>query len=99
MLAVLGDAARCIQRYALARSTHGKMLFAETMEWFESTESEWLFSFESICNNLGFAPDEIRRALPKGKPSRASRVSTAPCIVPLRNRRLRGYRNGKRSPI
>lgn len=83
MLAILGDAVQCIQRYALARNSHGRVAFQEAAAWFESTESEWLFSFESICRTLGLASDQIRSALPKGQHPRTSAVSIIPQIIPL----------------
>jgi hypothetical protein len=38
-------------------------LFREVIAWFRSTEASALFSFESICANLGLDADYVRRKL------------------------------------
>src|SRR4029453_1802070 len=63
MLAVLESAVECFQKYVLARKPSGKQLFREAEEWFLDKENEALYSFENICDTLGFHPDHIRRGL------------------------------------
>jgi hypothetical protein len=63
MLAVLENAVEYFQKYALARKPSGKQLFQEAEEWFLDTESEALYSFQNICDTLGFHPDHIRKGL------------------------------------
>ena len=41
----------------------GKQLFQEAEEWFLDKENEALYSFENICDTLGFHPDHIRKGL------------------------------------
>ncbi len=63
MFAVLENAVEYFQKYVLARKPRGKQLFQEAEEWFQDKENEALYSFESICETLGFHPDHIRKGL------------------------------------
>src|SRR5712691_1505450 len=54
MLAVLEDAVTCFQRFALARDGKTKQLFRDAEDWILEKNTEWLFSFEHICESLGF---------------------------------------------
>ena len=67
MLAVLEDAIACFQKYLLARDGKGKALFHEAAEWIEEEEGDWLFSFENICEMLGFDPQYVRDGLIRWK--------------------------------
>jgi len=63
VLAVLEDGIRCFQDNASARGGKKKKLFEEAQEWLFCDNSEWLFSFTSVCSLLGFDPDYIRGGL------------------------------------
>lgn len=63
MLAVLEDAIACFQKYIFARDSKGKAMFRDAVEWVLEEESDWLFSFESICEVLGFNPEYVRQGL------------------------------------
>jgi hypothetical protein len=63
MLAVLEEAVKCFQEYVLATRPREKRLFQEAEEWILEKDSEYLFSFESICQTLGLHPDYTRQAL------------------------------------
>jgi hypothetical protein len=63
MLAVLEDAITCFQKYALARDGRGKALFIDAEAWVLEQNPEWLFSFENICEVLGFSPKYVRQGL------------------------------------
>jgi hypothetical protein len=63
MLAVLEDAIICFQRYALARTGKTKQLFRDAEEWILEKDTRWFFSFEQICDALGFEPAYIRHGL------------------------------------
>ena len=63
MLAVLENAVEYFQKYLLARKPSGNQLFREAEEWFLDKDSESLYSFENICDTLGFHPDHIRKGL------------------------------------
>lgn len=73
MLAVLEDGIACFQKYLLARDSRGKALFQEAERWIMEQDSDWLFSFENICEALGFEPDYLRAGLLRWKEARLSR--------------------------
>ena len=48
MVAVLEDATKCFQKYALGQNQWEKRLFQEVEDWILKKNSEWLYSFENI---------------------------------------------------
>jgi len=75
MLAILKDAVECLEKYRGARSSSGGELYQNALEWIEDKSTGWLFSFNNICEFLGFDPDYLREFLLKrehkiGKPAR-----------------------------
>ena len=90
MLAILQDAVDCYQRHALARNPRHREEFEEAKAWITSSDSDWVFSFENICNVLGIDPDYVRSGLANRAPQRRSRSHAerhSPRIVPLGGRR------------
>lgn len=73
MLAVLEDGIACFQKYLLARDSRGKALFQEAERWIMEQDSDWLFSFENICEALGFEPDYLRAGLLRWKEAKIRR--------------------------
>ena len=67
MLSVLEDAVACFQKYAFTRDAHGKSLLREAEEWILEESTEWLFSFDNICESLGLHPKYIREGLHQWK--------------------------------
>jgi hypothetical protein len=67
MLSVLEDAIACFQKYVLARDGKGREMFREAEEWISAEENEWLFSFDSVCEALGFNPAYVRAGLVRWK--------------------------------
>jgi len=63
MLAVLEDAVDCYQKHSHSTEARGQQLFAEAVEWVESDDRSWLFSFENICDTLEINADYVRRGL------------------------------------
>lgn len=63
MLAVLGDAVACFQNYSFPCNAREEALFRDAEGWFLEEKREWLFSFESICDALGFDPEYVRQGL------------------------------------
>lgn len=63
LLAVLEEAITCVYAhvppsgYGIRRA---QRLRQEARDWFLSTERKWLFSFERICETLGYDPDSLR---------------------------------------
>ena len=62
--AVLEDAISCLAiDFRLATARQRKQL-EEARQWFAADdESEWIFSFENICEALGINPHYLRRGL------------------------------------
>jgi len=67
MLAILDDAVACFQKYITAQKPKDKALFQEAEEWFMEKESDWVFSFENICESLSLNPDYLRKGLMQWK--------------------------------
>jgi len=63
MLAVLADAVHCYQEHFRARDRRGQRLFDEAAGWLMATDREYVFSFEGICDALGFDADYLRAGL------------------------------------
>ncbi len=67
ILAMLEDAVSCFQVYVTARSGKGKKLFNEAEEWIMIKHDDWIFSFASVCEMLGFNPEYVRQGLRRWK--------------------------------
>src|SRR5262245_33392358 len=67
MLAVLEDAIECFQKYVFAQNERGKRSFQEAEDWIREKNSDWLFSFHSICETLELSPDYLRQGLLRWK--------------------------------
>ena len=65
MIAILKDAVECLEKYRGSRSGTGKISYQSAIEWVEDTDTEWLYSFSSICDLLGFDPNYLREQLLK----------------------------------
>ncbi|HEX7228330.1 MAG TPA: hypothetical protein VF353_11210 [Candidatus Binatia bacterium] len=65
MIAILKDAVECLNKYRGARSSLGTSQYQNALEWIEDEGTEWLFSFNNICDLLGFDPDYLRKVLIK----------------------------------
>jgi hypothetical protein len=51
------------QENVLAQYLWEQKLFQEAEDWILNKNTDWLFSFENICENLQLNPDYIRRGL------------------------------------
>jgi hypothetical protein len=65
MIAILKDAVECLNKYRGARSSLGNSQYHNALEWVEDEGTEWLFSFNNICDLLGFDPGYLRKMLIK----------------------------------
>ncbi len=77
MLSVLEDAVGCFQKYAFTRDAHGKSLLHEAEEWILEESTEWLFSFDNICESLGLHPKYIRGGLHQWKEKKVTKRPNA----------------------
>lgn len=78
MFAVLGNAVESYLRYKNMDLPKARRLFQEDKEWFQSTDTTWLCSFENICMVLDLDAGAVREALfredsPSTKPARYKR--------------------------
>jgi len=67
MLAVFEDAISCFQNYMFAQDKKRVALFREAEDWILEQNDDLVFSFESICETLGFNPGYIRQRLLRWK--------------------------------
>jgi len=67
MLAILEDAVACSQKHIFARDSKRKAILHEAEDWILEENSDWLFSFENICEVLGFNPSYVRQGLLRWK--------------------------------
>src|SRR5438094_9206707 len=67
MLAILEDAIHCFQDNLLSPSVKGKKFFEEAEEWILDKVGDWIFSFDNICQVLGFNPEYVRHGLLRWK--------------------------------
>ena len=76
MLAILDDAINCYQDNLFSQRVKNKRLFDEAEEWIVTAGGEWIFSFDHVCESLGFNPEYVRRGLLQWKEK--SRQKRAP---------------------
>jgi hypothetical protein len=67
MAAILEDAINCFQDNLLAESGKARKLFIDAEEWLFEERSDWLFSFQNVCELLGVNPQYLRRGLLRWK--------------------------------
>jgi hypothetical protein len=82
MNAILEDAVDMYRKHADADRGRKLDLFAEAEAWIESTDHEWVFSFENICDMLDLDAGCLRAGLRahKARMREAGRAS----VVPIR---------------
>ena len=61
--AILREAIRTYQKYAVKKGTRAARLFRDVNEWFSSDDRQWFFSFVNVCDVLGLEPTYIRTGL------------------------------------
>jgi hypothetical protein len=67
MRAVLEDATRCLAG-DIGALRERPQLAAEARRWVEMVDMHWPFSFENVCDSLGFDPGSLRRRLLRDAP-------------------------------
>jgi len=67
MLAILEEAIACYRKYLRARDVRGKALFRDAEEWILERDSDWIFSFENICETLEIDASYLRQGLSQWK--------------------------------
>ncbi len=79
MLAVLEDAIDSFQKYAHANDLRGRQLFVDAWKWILSSEKQWLFSFENICQAVDMDPAYIREGLKRWR-ARQTKIVRPPTV-------------------
>jgi len=74
-IAILDEAIADFQRHFTTRDTKGKKRFVETEAWFLDTDTDWTFSFENICEVLGFDAGYLRQGLLRWKQAQLPKQS------------------------
>jgi hypothetical protein len=65
MIAVLKDAVECLDKYRGSQSSAGQIQYENAIDWVADDRDDWLFSFNNICDLLGFDPEYLREVLLK----------------------------------
>jgi hypothetical protein len=73
MLAVLEDAVRCFEDNLSAQAGGKKKLFDEAEQWITERDGDWIFSFDRVCEALGFTPEYVRQGLLRWKEKQKSK--------------------------
>jgi hypothetical protein len=67
MHAVLQDAVTCFQEHVLATCKRKQSMHRDAEEWILSSDQCYLFSFENVCEALGYDADYLRQGLLRWK--------------------------------
>lgn len=73
MFSVLTDAIECFQRYADATDGKSRALYNDAAAWISSRDTNWIFSFENICDTLRLNPSYLRLGLMQWRNKRVHR--------------------------
>jgi hypothetical protein len=86
-IAVLEDAVRTLQRYAVADDHAARLLVTEVDQWFASNETDHPFTFVSICDVLALDAGYVRSGLRGWRESQQVALRTEPRVLHLTGRR------------
>jgi hypothetical protein len=67
LLAVLQDAIVCFQEFLFSASKKKQCLFLEAEEWILEEDKSYLYSFDNVCDLLGFDAGYMRQGLLRWK--------------------------------
>jgi len=97
MLAVLQDAMGCYRAYLISSNPQREKRGQEAEQWFNEKDSEWIFSFENICETLGINPQYVRQGLLFWKRKRRGRcVAGVKARLRLSKRAMRKEHDAQR---
>ena len=96
MLAVLEDGIRCFQEHLQSPRVRPRLLARQAEKWIRSSDWDWPFSFNNICESLSLDPDSLRQKLlsppaegeerPRPRPSSHRVYRLTPRVKPPRRR-------------
>jgi hypothetical protein len=67
LLALLEDAIMNFQDNRFSQNSKHRRLFEEAEQWITTPGGDWMFSFDNVCEALGFNPEYVRRGLLRWK--------------------------------
>lgn len=73
MLAVLQDAVVCFQENVTAKCKRKQIMHREAEEWIINKDRSYLFSFENVCEALGYDANYLRDGLLRWKQAMLAR--------------------------
>jgi len=76
--AVLRDAVECFQKHLFASKRKHQDAFREAERWILSTDRNWPFAFENVCDVLGIEPSYLRQGLLNWKEQQLARQRKEP---------------------
>ena len=89
MVAILEDAVSCLSKNPRRCPRQQKKSFEEAHSWINAGDAEgWIFSFNNVCETLGFDPSYLRRGLNRWTALFENNAAEKP--------RLKKYRSGAR---
>jgi hypothetical protein len=78
MLAVLEDGIRCFQEHLRSPRVRPRLLARQAEKWIRSSDWDWPYSFNNICESLALDPDSLRERLLAPRPEEADRPRPRP---------------------
>ncbi|MBM4265763.1 MAG: hypothetical protein FJ144_03975 [Deltaproteobacteria bacterium] len=78
MLAVLEDGIRCFQEHIRSPRVRPRLLARQAEKWIRSSDWDWAFSFNNICESLALDPDSLRERLLTPQPCSEGPVRPRP---------------------
>ena len=100
MVAILEDAVSCLSMNVRQCSLRQQKQYEEAKHWVTAEEeSEWIFSFRSICEVLGMDPSYLRRGLIRQPTNSRTHNISAIVTTPGRRGNLRGATQRKKIRI
>jgi hypothetical protein len=97
MLAVLEDAVVCFQDNIAATCSRKRALYRDAEQWIVDGDRSYLFSFENVCEILGYDAGYLRQGLIRWRDDGLARLSKEPPGAALQKRRSYRLMAGNRS--
>lgn len=97
MLAVLEDAVVCFQDNIAATCSRKRALYRDAEQWIVAGDHSYLFSFENVCEILGYDAGYLRQGLMRWRDEALARLSKEPPDAAIQKRRSYRLMAGNRS--
>jgi hypothetical protein len=97
MLAVLEDAVVCFQDNIAATCSRKRALYRDAEQWIVDGDHSYLFSFENVCETLGYNAGYLRQGLIRWRDEALARLSRERQGAGIQKRRSYRLMTGNRS--